>query len=445
MKHKKVILILFLSWFFNDIHATPLDKAKVKQLVKKYFTLMEVYSDLPSDKSANDYRSQLIDIFDVNVRTGIDFASDLFTADDQSNLSVYDYLTAIEDKYQNKIQVEFINDYYFGCTSKIGNKEFAYVSVDKTLEYVGEKQLSISSKSKKVNQLIGIDISQSEYKINMIVFRPYKEKNNSCILDQSKDEQITLFNEYSKYGDTYYASADYVSAKNLYEKSLLYKSNDSRVLNQVNLCNKILNYESYKTSAEKYLSEKKFNKATEIFTKISNEYSEHKLYAQNKIKECDNGIRMENYNFYKNLAYESFNKSLFSKAVDNFNKALTFDVSEKTLINEMIHKCNTSNHDFAKGQIKQAVYLAEKKHDYVGAYKLLSYYEMSGLLNGQNYYFMAMMMDGNESNIRKKMHYSKNQAYHLAKEYCLKGRNLGNQNAEFMWERILNGKSKTDY
>ncbi len=445
MKRKKNILFVFLFICVNNINATPFDKEKVKQLAQKYFTLMEVYSDLPPDKSANDYRSQLLDIFDVNVRTGIDFASDLFTADDQANLRFYDYLTTIEDKYENKIQVDFKNDYYFTCTAKIDNKEFAYVSVDKTLEYIGEKQLSIDSKTRKVNLLIGIDISQPAYKINMIVFRPYKEKDNSCILDQKQDEQIALFGEYSKFGDSYYSKRDYVSAKNLYEKALIYKANDSRVLSQINLCNNILNFESYKSSAEKNLTEKKFNKAREIFVKISSEYSEHKSYTLNKIKECDEGIRIENYNFYKNLGNENYKKRFYSKAVENFNSALKYDKSEISLINDMIHKSSIADHKYAQTQINHAVYIAEKKNNLVEAFKILSYYEASNLLSGQNYYFMAMMLDGNEKNIRQKIHYSKRQAYHLAKEYCLKGKNLGNGNAEFMWERILNGKSKTDY
>lgn len=279
----------------------------------------------------------------------------------------------------------------------------------------------------------------------MVVFRPYKEKDNSCILDQQKDEQLTLYAEYSRFADSYYSKRDYVSAKNLYEKALLYKANDSKVQNQIKLCNNILNFESYKSSAEKFLTEKKFNQAKEIFLKISSEYSEHKAYAQSKVKECDEGIRIENYNFYKNLANENYKKSFYAKAIENFRNALNYDKSETAYINEMIHKCSISDQNFAQTQIKKAVYLAEKKNDYVGAFKILSYYEASNLLSGQNYYFMAMMLDGNQDRIRQKVNYSKKQAYHLAKEYCLKGMSLGNKNAEFMWNRILNGKSKTDY
>ena len=50
MKLQITILLFSFCVAFGNIKATSLDKERVKQLAQKYFTLMEVYSDLPNDK-----------------------------------------------------------------------------------------------------------------------------------------------------------------------------------------------------------------------------------------------------------------------------------------------------------------------------------------------------------------------------------------------------------
>ncbi len=427
MDKNKLILVLSFSLFLFGSFSDSFDIKRVEGVMNEYMTLMQDYSNLPPASDAVEKKGELISLFDLNAIAGYEYASDLFKPEECDAPSLNSYLDYITKNYQNKIVVSFTKPYYFKCLRKIGTKEFAIVSVDKSLEYLGQK-----SNNKKL--IIGIDVS--DYKINMVAFPENLQKDNNCVIDQKQDEQNDLFNENSNNGDRLLINKDFIGAKNFYEKALNYKPNDNHVLSQLNKCNDILNYNSYKTEAENNFLNKKFNKAKDLFLKIVSKYPINKEYAEKKIKECDEGIRIENYELYKQFGDDYFKKEYYTLASQNYQSSLKYNPNDSYLLG-MIKKCDNSTPTKVNEAISKAIYLAEKQHKLAEAFQMLSYYEGSGMLKGDNYYFMAMMMDGRDDNVDKLMKYSKKQCYQLAQEYCVKGIRRGDKKCVDMWNNIL--------
>ena len=137
---RNIIIFLFFLITPKCFASVNFDQEKVKDIVRQYITLLQTYSNLPKGKSAIDYKCQLINLFDKEAISGYDYESDLFNKD-ESDVSFNEYLDFIKDHYENKISVEFTSEYFFGCTAKIKDKEFAFALVNKTLEYIGDKAI----------------------------------------------------------------------------------------------------------------------------------------------------------------------------------------------------------------------------------------------------------------------------------------------------------------
>lgn len=440
---KKIFFFLFIfSFFLFDSYKVnaSFDKKQVEILVSLYEELLITYSNAPNEDVADSKRMDLYKLFEV---PQLEHAFDLFNNEEDDELNAESYLRIIKTVYDNKILIDFTNLHIFSCTGNINGVQFAYATLNKKLEYVGNKNEFIN-KRKNVKILIGINVSKPDYKINLIVFpEEFKSPNSGCVIDEKQDEQNVLFGENFALAELSLKREDYISAKQFYEKALLYKPLDSKILLQLSKCNSIINYESYQTNAEEYFSEGYFSKAKELFEKIVSQYPDQKENALDKIKTCDDQIRLKNYSEYKKMGDDGFNKHFYGAASENYRTALKYNPNDPYSIS-MIKKCANADVSRAMNGIKKArelISLQNKKY-FPEIIQIYTYFEPSGLLSGQDYYNMAAILDVAYGNVSNTLKYTKVQSYHLAKEYCLKSMAKGYGSADGLWYDRFNQKAR---
>jgi len=441
MFKKCLFFLIFTSLFLNSNYSiASFDKKNVENLVNLYAELLITYCNAPDDITAESKRRDLYKLFEV---PQLDHAFDLFNNEEKDELNAESYLRIIKTVYGNKILVDFENLHVFSCTTVINGVQFAFATINKKLEYIGNRT-EFKNKEKNVKVLIGINVSKPEYKIDLVVFpEEYISHDKGCIIDEKQDGQNALFLENITIADLAFNKKDYISAKQFYEKAALYKPNDAKAISQLSKCNSIINFESCQANADKYFSEGNYSKAKEMYVKIVNQYSEKKDLALNKIKDCDEQIRLQNYSEFKKTGDDFYNKQFYSAAAENYRSALKYNPND-TYSLDMIKKCDNADKTTAINGINKARNLVSKneKKYFPEIIKILTYYEPSGLLTGQDYYNLAAILDVAYGNVNNFMNYSKRQSYHLAKEYCLKSMARGYTSAEVLWYDRFNNKSR---
>ncbi len=262
------LLFIYTLSFLPFFVYGQFDKKRVEAVMNEYMTLMQDYSNLPLSSDAVEKKAELINLFDLNAIAGYEYASDLFRPEECNGISLNSYLDFIAKKYHNKIDVSFSNIYFYNCNIKNSGKEFAIVSVDKSLKYTGDKPI-IGDKIKRVSLIIGIDISN--YKIHMVVFKSNFINPNKDCLDQKQEAELKL-------------------------------------------------------------AEKRFYLSKELFIKLASQDSEYEDYALKKIIECDNGLGIENYELYKKFGDEYYNKQSYQNALKSFQMALRYKINDSYIL-----------------------------------------------------------------------------------------------------------------
>lgn len=434
------LLLTLLTFLLSGKLLASYDKKQVEFVINMYCEMLTTYSNAPNYETAQSKRRGLNELFD---HKQLDHAFDLFGDEGRNNDNFESYVRIIEESYDNKILVEFNNLYVFSCTAKINGKEFAYVLLDKKLKYIGNKS-EFKDKEKNVKILIGINVSTSAYKIDLVVFpEEYKSNDENCIINVKQDQQNVLYEENMKIADIAFYQKDYVSAKQFYEKATLFMPNDSKALSQLNICNSIINYESYLSSADKYFTDKNYSKAKKLYEDIVTQFPDMKEYSLSKIKSCNEQINFQNFNEYKKIGDENYNKEFYSAAVENYKSALTYRPNDEYIL-LMIKKCANADKSKVDYQLKNARKLVSenKKSLFPDIIEIYTYYEPSGQLTGQDYYNMAAILDVAYHEVIDKMNYTKVQSYHLAKEYCLKSIAKGYDSANALWYDRFNKKAR---
>jgi len=438
---RKIFLYCFCFFLLLENAAfASFDKGKVENLVNLFTELMTNYSNAANTSIAESKRIELYKLFG---RPQLGYSFDLFNDVSEAEQTPSNYLRVIEVVYENKLLFDFEDLHIFSCTANIAGKQFAFVTLRKTIEYLGNKT-EFKNKKKKVKILIGIDINELDYKIDRVIFpEEYVSPDKGCTIDEKQDEQNVLFGENCTLAELAFSRKDYVSAKEFYERSLLYRPNDTKIFVQLNKCYSVINYESYQTNAKKYFSEGYYSKAKELYDKIASQYPDKREYALNKIKICDEQIRVKNYLEFKKMGDESFNKQFYNTALENFQSALKYEPNDSYSIS-MIKKCANADVSTAMNEIKKArelIYHRSKKY-FPEIIQIYTYYEPSGLLSGLDYYNMAAILDVGYGNVTNKLNYTKIQSFHLAKEYCLKSMAKGYSSADDLWYDRFNRRSR---
>ncbi len=441
------------AWQRNAIlpYTDPSDKAQLMDLANHYTTYLEGYSNAPTSDVVFYNFSNLITMFGSDVR--LPHAFDLFSAfeDEQGEAqTLISYLDLIKEKYKNKVEVKFENIYLLECVEEIGRERFALIIADKKLKWQKDKSSKPEERTERI--LISIDITRKPFSIRYVTTeKDYNAtKGKKCNLDQNVDKKKaqdkTEFDAKKSKADELFKSGRYINAIDWYNEALKYEDSDTDAfycLQQLKKCNEQLSYAKYETSANELFKKGEYSKAKSIYSKMFIDYPEKKTLLKEMIDKCDFGIIEQTFNRFKADGDAYFNRSLFDKAKETYSKALTFKPNDQTIIKKL-KDCDLGDSRKVNDKLAEARGLISRntKESYAEAIKLYTYYEPSGKLAAKDYYVIASVMDMSYGKVNKLLGYSRRQSFNLSKEYCLKAKSMGSNEAANMWGVRFNSRSR---
>ncbi len=138
-----------------------------------------------------------------------------------------------------------------------------------------------------------------------------------------------------------------------------------------------------------------------------------------------------------------FNKEFFKKALQYYEEAVQYRLptewNQKIKQKIAISKSSSSakmQRDLSTGR----VYLKQGK--LADALVLLTKYEFSGELSSKDLFWMGEILNIGYANVRKKLGYTKRQAFNKASEYIRQSKNMGNQDALVTWNLKMKPKER---
>jgi hypothetical protein len=427
--------LTFIAYFFLFVFSISLhvdlskkEKEGVLLVASQYSALITSYSNCKNQDKPDFLHKQIEDLFiGKSEFQSLPHACDLFK--DEKRLSCADYLDAIEENYQHNLKVDFSSPpQLIKCSEYINNRRIVYVGFDKSLSFH-------DFPVKNVKIILAICISDTNFKIISVFYPKEYSNRGTCLFDQYNGSNKILFEQYFRTGDELFYDKDFINAIKEYESARLYDTN-KHLESQIIECNMMLNLDSYKRSAELLFNHSEFYKAKDTYKQIIKLYPKEELDILPKINQCNFEIINQEYNRNKILADEYFAKQFYKRASQVYETCLEYKPNDLYSINK-IKECHFDDPIAVKSIINQAIYLAEKEGKWAGAFKLLYNVEESQILTGDNYYFMAMMMDGRDQKVDKIMGFTKNMCNHLAIIYCKKAIGKGNKKAVLMWDDIF--------
>ena len=433
-KKYKIFFVFILSLILsaNDLYAY-IDRKNVIQCVQLYEVLLSSYSG--SDRKTVYRKNELIKLFDESVPQ-LEYPFDLFDKEEADHPNFLTYLDVIKNVYKNQLDVEFDDSIHIKCTARVENKTFVFATVRKTIKYAGDNSLYVGKK-KTITLLIGINVTNPEYKISLIkIPEEYDTFSSKCTIRNDQLNRNDFSDLYRNIAEEKYNAGQYVAAKEWFEKALLYQPNEKAIREKLTLCNSRISCDDYNDFADGKFNQGNFSYAMDLYRYIDNNCRQQNLHAQENIDKCLKSIRQANYDFYVNDGNYLYKKRFYSAAQASFKLAINYSQNEQKCL-EMIEKCAKSP-DSVINIIKNAVYIAEHhRKEWPEVFKTFSTYEESGFLSGDNYYFMSMMLNGNDNNIGEIMNFTGREQRNLAREYCLKAMIKGNTKAEQLWKRRM--------
>ena len=432
---KSLFLLLFL--FTNNkadknnfIHT----EVNYGGFVESYFSRLSVYGSNASKANSNELALINMHYDSAEPNYPNDLNNDVATTDFSN------YLIDIRDVHNHKINMEYTINSVSACRTTNQGFDFTFVFVTKTITKANDVRkvellvtVSNSSKGTKIHR---VDWLSTEIIKNDDCLAGELSTNNKDIIAEATTDKFT---EIKKSGDNAFAVSNYRVAKDCYEEALKIK-NDSYLSEQIKKCNNQITCLTDIKLAEDYFQQKDYKKSMDVLNKISNNCLDDKRNAVEKINLCNDLIRKQHYAHYLKMGDDLFNTQLYTNAKDAYSKGLEFSPNDSYLLKQ-IKTCEENGTQFVQNEIRKAIALAENGK-LANAFSLFYRYESSGLLDGDNYYFMAMVLDNNDENAGKPFKITRRERYHLAKIYCIAAKNKGNKNAENMYFEIFNNRSR---
>ena len=418
------VMFLCSTMFFNTVYG-GIKKENVRAFIQSYQEQLALYCECNTDENIGQYKKALLNLHDPSNREG-EYAFDLFGDEALEFSDFQSYLQEIKNKYHNEVTVTFDDDqlYIYDCIDRIDNKKIAYATVRKTLRF--------QSLKRTITLLIALNVTNEEYSIFSVSIP--EESNgiySKCNITHDHYIRDDFSELYLNFGTHFYREKEYITAKEWFEKVLSFQPGNKVASIKIDSCNIHITCDEYLEYARSKMKLEQFSAAKKHCKNMADLCPLLKGNAEDNIKKCDSAINFTKFDFYLNDGNYLYQKGFYTAAVKSFKKALTY-LSDDNYCGKMIEKCIEAN-DTALNTINRAIYDAEQGKK-AQAFKTLSYYEESGLLTGENYYFMAMMMNSKDDKVAKQMNYTNAQCRHLAREYCLKAIMKGNVKAKQLWE-----------
>lgn len=424
----------FSFLFATAFVVAPLGKEQQAALLdvsSRYASLMTDISKCGSAKEGDIKRNQLRQVY----TSSYDFVNnkhvnDLFRG--ESNLSLDEYITCLEENYNYGVRVDYKLLEISDCMETVGGKSRGYVKFNKKMSYGGEE--------KSYEEIVAIEVNGGEYKVVEVFFPADYNKNGACNMNSPPSMADNLFNNYEQNGDAAFSKGDYIKAKEMYERALSYRQ-DSRVNSRISECNKLIDLAALKAKAESYMRSQDYSYAKDMWQKVLNRFPNESSLAKSKIDECDRLQKEKQYKQYIREADALFNSYFFQQASGAYQQALYIKPGDN-YAQQRMYECKMKDASYIRSRINEAIRLAENNNKLKEAFEILYLVEPSGQLGAQNYYFMAMMMDGREQRVDKYMDFTVNQCDHLAVVYCKQAMRMGSSKAENMWDNIFTNQTR---
>jgi len=138
-----------------------------------------------------------------------------------------------------------------------------------------------------------------------------------------------------------------------------------------------------------------------------------------------------------------FNKEFYKKALQYYEEANQYKLPPewKQKIKQKIAISKSSSSAKVQRDLSTArVYLRQGK--LADALVLFTKYEFSGELSSKDLFWMGEILNIGYANVRKKLGYSKRQAFNKASEYIRQSKNMGNEDALVTWNLKMKPKEK---
>jgi tetratricopeptide (TPR) repeat protein len=434
-------LLILLSLLFTVLTAgAGVKRNDVERCVLLYEEALANYCG--SGRHSDKKKGHIYSVCDHDA-SRLTYPFDLFNDEGAKGGDIDNYLDAVRKNYNNELDVQFDNDNMFiaNCVAEQAGVKYVYVTVRKTVRYVGSNPVFRACEN-SVTLLIAVDVTQTPYKISFVdIPEEYHFLDESCKIARDKYPHNDLSAGYIAKGKSLIADKDYIYAANCFEKALIYKPQSVDAKKGLNLCAEHISFEDRIGAAEgQFNMGDYFNARNQFMYLYQTRPGIDTAHLALQIARCDSAIKLQHAGYYFDKGNYLYKKGCYKAAIDCFDRCRAFMVAgfnEDCL--QMIEKCRLLP-DALADTIRNAEYLAEhgKKAE---AFSILSSCEESGLLSAQNYYFMAMMMDGKDDKVARVMDYSNKECKYFARIYCLRAIQKGSAPAKQLWEsRMLKNR-----
>lgn len=412
-------LLLFIAICSAGTTWANSDIDKIKEVCNLYITSITDYSK--NIDVNNSYENLLYGVFDYDSDVYI-HQNDLFDTSYANKNDIDNYLAYIDIEYQNSIDIEFEETEVLDCTSNLNGRYYVFAIVLKTLKY--------KDKTREQELIFGLYKEGDGYIVEYALFNTAHNNTElmvQCSVNSIEEDRLKLEREHLKSANAAFADQNYFNAKRLYEMVLSFNPSNTYAIDGVRNCNLLLTKERTKIEIANLIQHEKFREAEQRLAIFEREFpSTETAWVLAQKNASKNGIALKNYQANLKIANAKYDAGLFEDAINYYKSARSYSVADIAYIDGQIERCETGSPQEVMARIKKAYNEAKySKSKWLNTYRTYIKYQNSGVLNGENYYFMCLMMENNYSQIGKKMGYSRRQTRQLAVKYFYKAKELG--------------------
>ncbi len=245
-----------------------------------------------------------------------------------------------------------------------------------------------------------------------------------------------------------YRQEQYAQALLYYEQSIGCQGKDAYIKEQISNLTTANSIHQLLKQAQAAFDVAKFQRAIQLYRSALNYdlsvINIDRSHVQNQIEQCEQEVsyldKVDRGNYYYQRGY-------FNKALPLFINAVSLK-SDTDIASKIIHCREQISQEYQQemsAKIAKARGLIKSRNSYKEALITLMNYDDSDLIDGELFFYMAMVMDACYAKVKKTYDLKGIDCCVLAKRYLIKARNLGYQSKDLdiFWKEHFNNRSRT--
>jgi tetratricopeptide (TPR) repeat protein len=363
----------------------------------------------------------------------------------ESDISARTYLVMLKDL---NVKVYYSDFDLISCQTSFGALLGAFVTKQIVMpngeSYRFIEFLELDGSSRKNLKIRSITSSKYQPLSDFKCLNEAVSQTNS-VKEIKEERQCDLFQE----AEIAYNQRKYSEALSLYRKSKSCAENPDYVEDRIVELSTAERQQSLLAQAENAYEEGRYNEAISLYQTYldldGNNNSSNRDMIINKIATAKAEIAfeelLEKAEYYLSRAY-------YDQAAVAYQQALEIKPGNQNVINQL-NTINQKQKAQQNARIKQEISTATSwvKSPSRQEDALITFmkYEDTGLLNGEQFYFMSILLDQYYKAAKKAFDISRRDRCVLAKRYAIKASQLGisNQAYNYLWNVHFNNRSKT--